>query len=251
MIYIYSLDCPITGSPKYVGKTINPKQRLAQHIRSNEKTKKHAWIKSLKNKNLKPIMTIIESFNYDYDFWESWYIDYYRFLGLNLKNHKGGGDGGKLSNEVKNKISLKLKGKKKSEEHRLKCIKNLNTGTPWNKGIKLPNNIKEKAIKALNDYRANNKHYYKGKKRSKETIDKIKRTFKEKYGYERVARVHGSMSDYNKIRCRRVIGFNDDCNKIIEFDLKDSLINGYQHNNIINCINGRRKRHKGLYWKYT
>jgi predicted GIY-YIG superfamily endonuclease len=38
--YIYTLDCPITKTIKYVGKTINPKQRISQHIRCKENTKK-------------------------------------------------------------------------------------------------------------------------------------------------------------------------------------------------------------------
>lgn len=151
--YIYSLDCPITGVPKYIGKTINPQQRLAQHIRSHENTKKYTWIKSLKNLKLKPIMTILESFENDYDFWENWYIDYYKFLGIELKNHKGGGVGGRLSKETRDKISAKLKGKKKSEEHKQKTIKNLVFGTPWNKGIKLSKEHRDKTVKFLEDYR--------------------------------------------------------------------------------------------------
>jgi hypothetical protein len=153
--YIYSLDCPITGLPKYIGKTINPKQRLAQHIRSNENTKKYAWIKGLKNLGLKPNLSILESFESDYDFWENWYIEYYKFLGIELKNHKGGGVGGRLSKETKNKISAKLKGKKKTEEHRVKCIKNLVYGIPWNKGITLSKENRDKAVKALEGYRNN------------------------------------------------------------------------------------------------
>lgn len=151
--YIYSLDCPITGIPKYVGKTINPKQRLAQHIRSKEHTKKYAWIKSLKNVGLKPNMTILESFENDFDFWENWYIEYYKFLGLELKNHKAGGAGGRLSKETRDKISAKLKGKKKSEEHKQKTIKNLVFGVPWNKGTILSKENRDKAVKALEDYR--------------------------------------------------------------------------------------------------
>ena len=248
--YIYSLDCPITNTPKYIGKTINPKQRLAQHIRSNEKTKKYAWIKSLKNIGLKPIMTIIESHKNDFNFWENWYIEYYKFLGLELKNHKGGGVGGRLSKETKDKISFKLKGKKKSEEHRLKAIKNLNTGIPWNKGKKLSKENRDKAVKSLDDFRKNNVNPNFGKQRTKETKQKIKDTFKKKYGWEKKEKKFNSFSEYNNSRERIVICFNDDDNKVDILTLKECKEKGYITSNIINCINGKRKKANGFYWKY-
>lgn len=155
--------------PKYIGRTINPEQRLAQHIRTKEGSKKYAWIKSLRNESLKPIMTVIESVSADWEFWEDWYIDYYRFLGFELKNHKGGGIGGSLSQETKDKISAKLKGKKKSEAHRLKSIKNLNQGEPWNKGIKLNESQRIAAVKSLEAYRANG-----GLANAKTDVNKIK-----------------------------------------------------------------------------
>lgn len=182
--YIYSLDCPITGIPKYVGKTINPTQRLAQHIRSNEHTKKYAWIKSLKNIGLKPNMTILESFENDFNFWENWYIEYYKFLGLELKNHKSGGAGGRLSKETRDKISAKLKGKKKSEEHKQKTIKNLVFGNPWNKGTILSKENRDKAVKALEDYRNNGG--LANAKISKETAKLIKLELSKKQNTHRV-----------------------------------------------------------------
>lgn len=248
--YIYSLDCPITGVPKYIGKTINPKQRLAQHIRSNENTKKYAWIKSLKNKGLNPVMTILESFENDFDFWENWYIDYYKFLGIELKNHKGGGIGGRLSKETKDKISAKLKGKKKSEEHRLKAIKNLVFGNPWNKGKKLNKDNRDKAVKALEEFRKNNPSPNLGKNRSKETKQKIKDTFKEKYGWIKKENKYNSIEDYNNYRCRTVICFDDNGCEVAILTLVECKEKGYITSNIINCINGKRKKANGFYWQY-
>jgi hypothetical protein len=241
--YIYTLDCPNSGTPKYVGKTINPKQRLEQHIRSNENTKKYAWIKSLKNDGLKPKMTIVDSYENDCDFWEDWYIEYYKFLGFNLKNHKGGGIGGRLSSETKAKISAKLKGKKKSEEHRLKSIKNLNVGVPWNKGKKLNDKQKEKAVLALEQFRENNPGYWKGKKRSPETVEKLKRIFRERYPKkEKIKKI------YNHIKVK---AFDENKNFVFEIKLKDCPSLGYQKSNIINCINGKRKKANGYTWEYS
>jgi hypothetical protein len=248
--YIYSLDCPITGTPKYIGKTINPKQRLAQHVRSNENTKKYAWIKSLKNKGLKPIMTILESFENDFDFWENWYIDYYRFLGMQLKNHKIGGIGGRLSKETKDKISAKLKGKKKSEEHRLKTIKNLVFGTPWNKGTKLSKENRDKAVKSLEKFRENNINPNLGKKRTEETKQKIKDTFKEKYGWIKKEKKFNSFNDYINSKIRTVISFDENGNKVDILTLKECKEKGYLTSNIINSINGKRKKANGFYWEY-
>lgn len=242
--YIYSLDCPETKMPKYIGKTINIKQRLAQHIRSNEKTKKYAWIKSLKNKGLKPILTLIDTIEHDWEFWEDWYIQYYKFLGFDLKNHKGGGVGGRLSPETRNKISLKLKGKKKSTEHKAKTIKNLNKGTPWNKGKKLTEEQKKIAIKALEDFRKNNTGYWKGKKRPQETIDKIKKSFAEK-------RKDKPKKERNKVVYKKISAYDLNNVFIFEIDMKDCKKLGYQKSNIINCIKGKRKIAHGYIWKYS
>lgn len=176
--YIYSLDCPETKTPKYIGKTINIEQRLAQHIRSNENTKKFAWIKSLKKRGLKPTITIIDVLDSDWDFWEDWYIDYYRFLGFDLKNHKGGGVGGRLSQETKNKISVRLKGKKKSKDHAEKAIINLIPGN--NKGKPISVDQREKLFNGLRKYTELNG--YPNTKITKETAICIKNDLKKKIG---------------------------------------------------------------------
>ncbi len=125
--YIYSLDCPITGEPKYVGQTVNLKGRFANHIHSylsKDKNKKNSWIKSLKKKELEPILTVIEECSSEeLNFWECHYISLYRSWGFKLKNHDMGGSyklGKRHSEETKLKMSLAAKGKPKSEEHKRK-----------------------------------------------------------------------------------------------------------------------------------
>ncbi len=135
--YIYTLNCPITGTPKYVGQTFNSvKKRYSSHINVFNKTKKSSWIKSLLNRNLQPTIDIIDCVKKDdLNFWEMHYISLYNSWGFNLKNSTFGGDGKttitdqyrknlseshkgkKLTQEQKNKISLRLKGNK----HRLGC----------------------------------------------------------------------------------------------------------------------------------
>jgi predicted GIY-YIG superfamily endonuclease len=55
--YIYTLSDPITNEIRYIGYSKDPKKRYANHLCiSKLKSKKNSWIKSLKNKGLKPIM---------------------------------------------------------------------------------------------------------------------------------------------------------------------------------------------------
>jgi hypothetical protein len=96
MIYIYALSDPETFKIRYIGKTINIKARLENHISrsKNFKTSRHVcnWIKSLLNKKLKPILTVIDTT--DEENWvskEMYWIKHFKDLGLKLCNHNAGG----------------------------------------------------------------------------------------------------------------------------------------------------------------
>ncbi len=95
--YIYSLNCPTTGTIKYIGKTGNTKKRYNDHIKYTYlKSKKASWIKSLISKNLKPVMNILEIVDDKIsDSREIFWIKYYEDRGFNLKNMSSGGTGGK------------------------------------------------------------------------------------------------------------------------------------------------------------
>lgn len=59
LVNIYTLEHPITGEIKYVGKTIKSLQiRLSEHITDSKKYnfKNPNWIKSILKLNLKPII---------------------------------------------------------------------------------------------------------------------------------------------------------------------------------------------------
>jgi group I intron endonuclease len=105
--YVYSLIDPITEEVRYIGKTINPQQRLAAHIRSGYKKGNHkeCWIYGLLEKELKPKMHIIEECLGD-----SWIEreKYYIRTIPNLTNHTEGGDspsGHKMSDDTRKKMS--------------------------------------------------------------------------------------------------------------------------------------------------
>jgi hypothetical protein len=142
-VFIYALIDPESQEVRYIGKTKNPNRRISQHINecSRIRTHKNNWILSLKNKKLKPIMTIIDEVESDeWVFFEQWYIQLFKSWGCNLTNLTIGGEGGfncifseetikilgdkrrgtKHTEEAKKKISEAFKGKKLPDEHRKK-----------------------------------------------------------------------------------------------------------------------------------
>jgi group I intron endonuclease len=141
--YIYILIDPETNQVRYIGKTKSLKRRYNQHISECSKLKSHKnnWLLSLKNKNLKPEMVVIDET--DKDDWislEQWYIQLYRSWGYKLTNLTAGGEGvyghspsqetrekmsrankGRVvSEETKRKLSVTIKGRKMSDETKRK-----------------------------------------------------------------------------------------------------------------------------------
>lgn len=97
-VYIYSLEDK-EGNIRYIGKTTDMKRRLYSHIADSKRNTTHRyssnWIKSLLNKNEKPIMKVVETCNEDN--WkerEIYWIKYYKELNYKLCNLCDGGTGG-------------------------------------------------------------------------------------------------------------------------------------------------------------
>ena len=125
--YIYSLEYP-EGNIRYIGKSFNPYKRFLHHLypsNNQKKGYKWNWIKSLKEKGLKPIMKIIDEVSAEeIDFWEIHYISLFKFYGFRLTNMTLGGDGqSHISEETKLIISKKIKEYKSIHPN-------------WNKGTK-------------------------------------------------------------------------------------------------------------------
>lgn len=99
---IYSLNCPITGAPKYIGKTIKPlSYRLNIHMHPHGRSKKNSWIKSLIANGLKPEIVEIDCVSrIEENFWERHYISLYKSWGFDLKNMTDGGDGGHIQRSL-------------------------------------------------------------------------------------------------------------------------------------------------------
>jgi hypothetical protein len=123
-IYIYTLEHPLTGEIRYVGKTVNPKKRESDHCSKSVQllNQRHLskWILSLLNQGLKPKMTIIDSTDLiDWQWLEIYWISQFKTWGFNLTNNAIGGNsnhGFKMSEEFCKKQSQLKKGRKQSKE---------------------------------------------------------------------------------------------------------------------------------------
>ncbi len=110
---LYKLIDPNTLQVRYIGKT--EKQlviRLMGHIReagNGTKTHKCNWIRSLLKLGKIPHIRIIKRLTPQDDWrkFETYYIAKYRKLGHHLTNGTDGGEGVTMTQETRNKISLK------------------------------------------------------------------------------------------------------------------------------------------------
>lgn len=123
MIYIYALVDPFTGRIRYIGKSIRPDGRLADHCNDKSKTWRTNWIQSVLSKGSKPELRILETLENDQD-WQSVEIAWIargRELGWPLTNCTDGGDG--LVNppeEVRQKMRETWTGRKHRPESLIK-----------------------------------------------------------------------------------------------------------------------------------
>ncbi len=111
--FIYELIDPITDETRYIGKTIDLKGRYSGHLNDFSFTHKTNWVKSLKNKGLKPVLNVIDEVNEnEANYWEIFYIGLYKSWNCRLTNGTKGGDGGstnfgkKFSEEWKRNLKL-------------------------------------------------------------------------------------------------------------------------------------------------
>lgn len=122
-IYIYALKDPFTDEIRYIGKSIRPRERLANQCNEHSNTYRCHWIQSILAKGKRPIQIILEELPSDAD-WQSaekrW-IAYGREQGWPLTNGTDGGDGVPgLSGESKERMLATWKGRKHKPESLLK-----------------------------------------------------------------------------------------------------------------------------------
>lgn len=131
LVTIYMLIDPLSNRIRYVGKCMNLAERLRRHLRDKHPSHKASWIKSLSQKNLRPIIAELEVCSVEiWERRERYWIKKFRSLGHKLTNmNEGGVGGGTPSQAVRDKISKALLGKSLSEAHIAAISKSL-TGLP-------------------------------------------------------------------------------------------------------------------------
>lgn len=89
---VYALTDPRTNDIKYVGVTSNMQERLARHLKREDKGKKSDWIQELQELGLQPQMEILEQVSLSDDPFarEQYWIQYCRQEGYTLFNRKPG-----------------------------------------------------------------------------------------------------------------------------------------------------------------
>lgn len=86
---------PITNEVRYLGKSNNPKRRYQSHLWYKPKNTTHCyhWIKQLLKKDLKPIMSIIDEIDGEWEWLEQYWIAQLKQWGYKLTNLTDGGGG--------------------------------------------------------------------------------------------------------------------------------------------------------------
>ena len=121
--YIYGLHDPRTGELRYIGKSDNPRERLAQHLREDRGTYRASWVRHLKNAGLKPALSVIDAGDRgsDWAWMERLYIAAARASGARLTNITDGGEGTRgLPPETLKRMADARRGTKQSEATKAK-----------------------------------------------------------------------------------------------------------------------------------
>ncbi len=132
--FIYALLDPQTREFRYIGKADDPQSRFGEHLREKKRSHKSNWIQSLQSIGLNPILEIIDEVQkVEWQAAEAAYILFYKEQGSRLVNATPGGNGSgagqdhhgfgvKLPPNHCAKLSVALKGRRLSIEHRAKLI---------------------------------------------------------------------------------------------------------------------------------
>lgn len=130
IVYIYGLYDPRTDACRYVGKTINLRQRFYGHVKYLAQDYKSHWINELKHEGLKPTMRVLEeihnSDDTDWQHRERYWIGRMLIEGCRLTNLDSGGIAGCRKSEAsREKNRIAALGKKRTPESLAKLSSSL------------------------------------------------------------------------------------------------------------------------------
>jgi predicted DNA-binding protein YlxM (UPF0122 family) len=151
-MFIYGLFDPRNGELRYVGKTNNMRARFRGHRYEIKRSNSHKsnWVKSLKEQNLEPKIEELDNVpDSEWQFWEQWYIAYFRGMGCNLTNISDGGDNPPINKDKHRTDKIKgwNKGMKWSQESKRRMSQARIGKIPVNKGVPMS---EEQKIKVSN-----------------------------------------------------------------------------------------------------
>jgi len=171
--YIYTLSDPRTNQVRYVGKTIDPKERYRGHKKDKKgNTYRVNWIMSLKKQSLVPIFEVIDVVDCkEWTFWENYWIAQFKTWGFKLVNGNAKGDGCitfKHTEQAKEKISKTSKGRLHTAETK-KLMSQNRIGIQFSE-----NHLKNLSLSHLNQ---KNEHFYKSVHQINKITDQIINTY--------------------------------------------------------------------------
>ncbi len=259
LTYIYTLSDK-NGVVRYVGKTNTPRKRLYDHIQESLNFKipshKKNWIKSLLEKDERPIIDVIDEVSEsEWPFWEQYWIDQIKSWGFNLTNSTEGGEGGngyKHTESSRSKMRESKLGKKLPESHRK------NIGTALKEGYKKedfrPNRFDKKVIldkeELYQKYIVENLSMPQCSEYFKCSETSIFRNIKE-FGFEKPKEV---WSKQLSTREKLIINQYDLDGKFIKtWEGAATIENevGFDSCCIIACCNGRMNKSHGYIWRFV
>lgn len=221
-VYIYTLSDPTTNIVKYVGKTFRLERRLNDHLKCNGRSKKDAWVKSLLNKGLIPLLEVIEETDdIECNFWEQYWISQFKTWGFKLKNMTDGGDG-----------SYGLK--------------------PWNKGLKgvfkhSDDSKVKMSLSRKGKFIGENNPMY-GKKHSD---DSIRKQIEKRLGSKRTIEQKEKISGCNSSNSKPIYCFTKENVFIKKYNCGVEVIkDGFDANIVSKVCRGINKTHKGFIFSF-
>jgi len=246
------------GDIRYIGKTSQYlKQRLYNHIvetKSNKKSHKISWIKSLLNKGERPVIEVIDEVpESEWEFWEKYWIEQFKVWGFRLTNLTSGGQGGndfKHTKKAKKKMQHAKLGVPLSDEHKGKISmgvkKKFEEDPMYNRS---GNNVKKSIDRDL---------LYKLYITDNLTMPKCA----EELGVSETT-VFRNLKEYNIVKSKEVLKkqySTQPTKTVLQYDLEGNLIKEWPEGpvyvqkvtgiEVARCCRGLMKTSKGFIWRY-
>ena len=251
---IYSLSDPTTGEIRYIGKTYNAlRKRLYSHInecKSDNKSHKINWIKSLLNNDEVPIISTIDIIpTSEWQYWEKYWIEQFKQWGFNLTNISLGGydNNYKRTDKTKSKMRKSKLGTKLSEDQK----------------NKISDSVKQKFIETPNYNKSSDKDIIISRDDlyQKYIIDNLSTTKCAIYFNTSKATIFRNLKENNISKDKDVWKKQLSTNPkkiVLQYDLEGNLLKEWSSlseidldtSNISNCCLGRALTAGGFIWRY-